>query len=220
MDKLLPDSFIMYLPKDVVAGDFYWLEKHDDWIIFAAADCTGHGVPGAMVSVICFNALNRSVREFGITDPGKILDKTRELVINQFQKSDDEVNDGMDISICSWNVKTNELLWAGANNPIWLVRKGELISTKGNKQPIGIFENLKPFDTHSFELIAGDCVYVFTDGYQDQFGGERNKKFKTAALSKLVLSLQKKSMADQHNELLRVFEVESIVLSVSQDLLA
>ncbi|MBN4071408.1 tetratricopeptide repeat protein, partial [Crocinitomix catalasitica] len=140
IDQLLPDSFIMYLPKDVVAGDFYWLEKSADWIIFAAADCTGHGVPGAMVSVICFNALNRSVREFGITDPAKILGKTRDLVIEQFQKSDDKVSDGMDISICSWNVKTNELLWAGAMNPIWLVREGELIIAKGNKQPIGIYE--------------------------------------------------------------------------------
>ncbi|MBN4082063.1 SpoIIE family protein phosphatase, partial [bacterium AH-315-B15] len=206
VDRLLPESFILYLPKDVVAGDFYWMEQIDDWVIFAAADCTGHGVPGAMISVICFNALNRSVREYGITDPGMILDKTRELVIRQFEKSDDKVDDGMDVSICSWNIKTNELLWAGANNPIWIARENELIQTKGNKQPIGIFENLKPFDTHCFSLHPKDCIYIFTDGYQDQFGGERNKKFKAKALSKLILSIHKESLEHQSDELLAVFD--------------
>ena len=129
----LPQSFILYLPKDIVAGDFYWMEQKDNKILFAAADCTGHGVPGAMVSVICNNGLNRSVREHGITDPGKILDKAREIVIAEFEKSDEDVKDGMDIALCSLrfdvrglklkNSETFALLqYAGANNPLWIIR--------------------------------------------------------------------------------------------------
>ena len=135
MKEYLENSFILYKPKDVVAGDFYWMESCADasdsegeksWIYFAAADCTGHGVPGAMVSVICVNGLNRSVREFGLRDPGKILDNTRELVIKEFEKSEEEVKDGMDISLCALNTKTKELLWAGANNPLWIATSRQL----------------------------------------------------------------------------------------------
>jgi serine phosphatase RsbU (regulator of sigma subunit) len=120
--EYLPNSFILYKPKDIVAGDFYWMESKGDFIMFAAADCTGHGVPGAMVSVICNNGLNRSVKEFGIIDSGKILDKAREIVVNEFEKSDEEVKDGMDISLCVLNTKTKQLQWSGANNPLWIVR--------------------------------------------------------------------------------------------------
>ena len=126
----LEDSFILYKPKDIVAGDFYWLEQKNGKVLFAAADCTGHGVPGAMVSVVCNNALNRSVREHGLTDPGKILDKTREIVIEEFEKSDEEVNDGMDIAICS--LEGNSLQYAGAHNPLWVIRNGAILETKAN----------------------------------------------------------------------------------------
>jgi hypothetical protein len=124
--EYLNESFILYKPKDVVAGDFYWMEAVGDVVYFAAADCTGHGVPGAMVSVICVNGLNRSVREFGLRKPAEILDKTRELVIKEFEKSEEEVKDGMDISLCALNTKTNELQWAGANNPLWIVTSAPL----------------------------------------------------------------------------------------------
>lgn len=121
--EYLDASFILYKPKDVVAGDFYWMETVDDVVYYAAADCTGHGVPGAMVSVICVNGLNRSVREFGLREPGEILDKTRELVIKEFEKSEEDVKDGMDISLCALSTKTNELMWAGAHNPLWIIRE-------------------------------------------------------------------------------------------------
>jgi Tfp pilus assembly protein PilF len=156
--EFLPNSFILYKPKDIVAGDFYWLEPPIDNskpIMMAAADCTGHGVPGAMVSVVCNNALNRSVREYGLTEPGKILDKTREIVIEEFQKSDEEVKDGMDISLCCLNNKT--LSWSGANNPLWIVTKNnandvaELIEIKPDKQPIGKYADTKQFITHTIE---------------------------------------------------------------------
>jgi serine phosphatase RsbU (regulator of sigma subunit) len=127
--------------------------------------------------VVCSNALNRTVKEFGITEPNKILDKTRELVLETFAKSESDIKDGMDISLCSLNTKTNELLWSGANNPLWYVSANNLNEIKGDKQPIGKTDDPKPFTTHKIELQKGDTIYIFTDGYADQFGGEKAKKF-------------------------------------------
>lgn len=204
----LPDSFVLYKPKDVVAGDFYWLSHTDDLVLFAAADCTGHGVPGAMVSVICNNGLNRSVREFGLTDPGQILDKTRELVIREFEKSEEDVKDGMDISICALSKKTGQLAWAGANNPIWIIRSGssEIEEIKGDKQPIGVYELSKPFTTHSIQLDQGDSLYLFSDGYADQFGGENGKKYKSGKFKKTILEIAGLPMSDQAKALDERFE--------------
>ncbi|MFT7612597.1 MAG: serine phosphatase RsbU (regulator of sigma subunit) [Parvicellaceae bacterium] len=202
--EYLSESFILYKPKDVVAGDFYWMEPIDGKVIFAAADCTGHGVPGAMVSVICNNGLNRSVREYGLADPGQILDKTREIVIQEFEKSEEEVKDGMDISLCS--LDGLKLEYAGANNPLWIIRNDEIIETKANKQPIGKYTDPKPFTTHSIELQKGDTIYIFSDGYVDQFGGEKGKKFKPANLRKLLLSIQDQSMETQKQLLDQAFE--------------
>ncbi len=204
IDEFLEDSFIFYKPKDIVAGDFYWLEAKEDRVLFAVADCTGHGVPGALVSVVCNNALNRSVREYELTDPGKILDKTREIVIQEFEKSETEVRDGMDIAICS--LIENKLEYAGAHNPLWIVRNGVLLETKANKQPIGKFDNLRPYTTHSFVLEKGDTVYIFSDGYPDQFGGERGKKFKAKAFRELLLSIQDKAMEEQKTNIDEAFE--------------
>ena len=202
--EYLQDSFILYKPKDIVAGDFYWMEHRDGKVLFAAADCTGHGVPGAMVSVVCNNGLNRSVREHGFTDPGQILDKTREIVIEEFGKSEEEVNDGMDIALCS--LQGNKLQYAGAHNPLWIIRKGEVLETKANKQPIGNFDKQLPYTTHTFELEKGDAIYIFSDGYVDQFGGEKEKKFKAKAFKKLLLSLQDKSMEEQKIVIDETFE--------------
>lgn len=195
--KHLKDFFILYLPKDVVAGDFYWLEHINDIVLFAAADCTGHGVPGAMVSVVCNNALNRSVREEGLTDPGKILDRTREIIVHEFGKSNEDVKDGMDISLCALNAKTLELKWAGANNPLWFIRNGEFSEIRPDKQPIGQYFNSNPFTTHTLKLQADDVLYVATDGYQDQFGGEKGKKFKASNLKQLLLSIHNKPLSEQ-----------------------
>ena len=193
--EYLKNSFILYKPKDIVAGDFYWMEHKDGKVLFAAADCTGHGVPGAMVSVICNNGLNRSVREYSITDPGKILNKTREIVIQEFEKSEEEVKDGMDIAICS--LEGNRLQYAGAHNPLWIVRNGEILETKADRQPIGKSIQTELFTTHTLELQNGDTLYIFSDGYVDQFGGEKGKKFKSKAFKELLLSIQDKAMEDQ-----------------------
>jgi len=182
------------------------LENKNEQVLFAAADCTGHGVPGAMVSEVCHNALNRSAREFGLSDPAQILDKTREIVIEQFDKSEEDVKDGMDIALCALNKATKQLHYAGANNALWLVRNGELIETKPDKQPIGKYENLKSFTTHSVQLQEGDSVYIFSDGFADQFGGPKGKKFKYKPFKNLLVSIQDKSMEDQKNEINKVFE--------------
>lgn len=209
--EYLKDSFIIYKPKDIVAGDFYWMEQiapagknKESMILFAAADCTGHGVPGAMVSVVCNNALNRSVREHSLTDPGKILDKTREIVIAEFEKSDEDVKDGMDIALCA--IEGNVLHYAGALNPLWIIRNGEVIETKANKQPIGKFDNPQQYTTHTFELQKGDSIYIFSDGYIDQFGGEKGKKFKSRSFRELLISIQDKSMEVQKTILDEAFE--------------
>lgn len=204
VEELLPESFILYKPKDVVAGDFYWLETVGETVLFAAADCTGHGVPGAMVSVICNNGLNRSVREHGLIEPGEILDKTREIVISEFEKSEDEVKDGMDIALCS--ILGSNLKYAGAHNPLWIIRNNEILETKANKQPIGQFDNPEPYKTHHIELEKGDVIYIFSDGIVDQFGGPKGKKFMARALKDLLLSIQGSSMNEQLTAINKAFD--------------
>jgi ligand-binding sensor domain-containing protein len=228
----IENSFVWYLPKDVVAGDFYWMQSKDDMLLIAAADCTGHGVPGALVSVVCNNSLNRAVREFGLRRPSAILDKTRELVIEEFEKSEEDVKDGMDISLIAFrqedivqlNDKTSSInnyniQWGGANNPLWIVRKDPkqlepnstlrnddyaLIEIKPDKQPIGKHEIMKPFTNQEIELLPGDTVYMFTDGFADQFGGKTpeqrlsgGKKYKTKNFKYLLLSIQEHPMYEQ-----------------------
>lgn len=208
--KYLPDSFILYKPKDIVAGDFYWMEtlrtQKGEFVFFAVADCTGHGVPGAMVSVVCNNALNRSVLEFKLEDPGKILDKTRELVIETFGKSDKEVKDGMDISLCCFDSSDNSVKWSGANNPLWYFQNGNLRELKPDKQPIGSYSAQKPFTTHTLKLQKGDTLYLFSDGYADQFGGPKGKKFKYKQLQEELAAMQNQSLHNQKQKLEHLFE--------------
>lgn len=199
--ELLPDSFVLYLPKDIVAGDFYWMERKDNLTFIAAGDCTGHGVPGAMVSVVCSNALNRAVKEFGLSDPGEILDKVRELVVETFEKSESEVKDGMDVSLCAIDSHAKEIVWAGANNPLWILRNNssEMEIITADKQPVGKTDYAKPFTSHRVKINSGDVIYLFTDGYADQFGGPKGKKFKYKPLQELLVSLRSKSMEDQRS---------------------
>ncbi len=202
----LKDSFIFYKPKDIVAGDFYWFEHKGDLLFIAAADCTGHGVPGAMVSVVCSNALYRSVNEFGITETGKILDKARELVLETFAKSGDEINDGMDISLCSINKKTNKVCWSGANNDLWYIHQNELTEVKAHKQPIGRTTKPSPFPTHHLELEKDTVLYLITDGFADQFGGKEGKKYKRKKLKELIISTQDSYLERQKFKLDKVLE--------------
>lgn len=166
-----------------------------------------------MVSVVCNNGLNRAIREHGLLDPGKILDKTREIVIQEFEKGSAEeeetsstIKDGMDIALCA--LSGNKLSYAGANNPLWIIRAGanEIEEIKADKQPIGSFYDPLPYTTHSIEVNKGDIIYVFTDGYADQFGGDKGKKMKTVNFKKLLLSLRNKSMPEQLTRLDDAFD--------------
>jgi len=193
----LPNSFILYKPKDIVAGDFYWMKEVNENILFAAADCTGHGVPGAMVSMVCSNALNRVIDEYNVSSPSKILDKTTELVVDTFAKSDKNVRDGMDVSLCNFNPNTLELSWAGANNPLILIRNGELIEYKADKQPVGYFSEKNDFTNHKIQLQLGDIIYLYSDGFADQFGGEKGKKYKTGRFKEYLVSISSKEIETQ-----------------------
>jgi serine phosphatase RsbU (regulator of sigma subunit) len=180
----LENSFVLYLPKDIVAGDFYWFEKTGSRLFVAAGDCTGHGVPGAMVSVICSGALNRAVNEYKLTDPGKILDKTRELVIETFKKSKHEVRDGMDISLLAFEIDPQtksfkRIEFAGANNNLYIATSEGISEVKADKQPIGKTEHGFDFKTNNIPVAHGMTLYLATDGYADQFGGSDGKKLKT-----------------------------------------
>jgi ligand-binding sensor domain-containing protein len=199
------DSFILYMPKDIVAGDFYWMEPVNGKVYLAVCDCTGHGVPGAMVSVVCNTALNRSLNEFGLRDPGEIFNKTRELVIENFARSDHEVNDGMDASLCVFDPVHRSIQWAGANNGLWIFRSDEkqLEEIKPDKQPIGRSHMPKPFTTHQVQLAEGDTFYLFTDGFADQFGGPAGKKLTRAKFREFLLGIVHLDLEDQRQALLK-----------------
>lgn len=213
--KELPDSCLLYQPKDIVAGDFYFFEQNQNSIYLAAADCTGHGVPGALVSVVCSNALTRSVKEFNFSEPGAILTKTRELVLDTFQKSAEEIKDGMDISLMVFNKETKTMKWSGANNPLWIYRadKQTIEVINADKQAIGYTEQAKDFTTHQINYNCGDIFYLFTDGYADQFGGSNfsegklgGKKFKYARLKDLLLQNSQLPLEELKQLLLHTFE--------------
>jgi serine phosphatase RsbU (regulator of sigma subunit) len=197
--NVLPNAFFLYKPKDIVSGDFYWVEQKDNKVLFAAVDCTGHGVPGAFVSIVGHNGLTRAINEFGLTQPAQILNKLNELVEETLRQKDNEVRDGMDISLCCIDFSNNQLQYAGANNPLYLVRNNEIIITKADKQPIGGTGENKTFTNHSFEISKGDSIYIFSDGFADQFGGPKGKKYGYAQFRNFLLSIQNYSMSEQLN---------------------
>ncbi len=206
--EYLPESFILFKPKDIVSGDFYWVEKLEDCVYFAVADCTGHGVPGAMVSVVCSSALTKALIEEGIKNPADILNRTRELVIEKFQRSENEIMDGMDISICACDSKKGQLTWAGANNPLWIIRQKsqEIETLNGDRQPVGIYPFKTPLTSHKIDINKGDTIYLFTDGFVDQFGGEKGKKYKTTNFKNLLIGISSKDISSQSRLLSAEFD--------------
>ncbi|MBA3705219.1 MAG: GAF domain-containing protein [Bacteroidetes bacterium] len=204
--NILPNSFVLFKPKDIVSGDFYWITEKQGKLFFAVVDCTGHGVPGAFVSIIGHNGLYRAVNEFGLTKPSEILDKLNELVEETFRQNNEmQINDGMDIALCSYDRSSKTLEFAGANNPLYHISSGELAEIKGDKQPIGAFDNRKKFENHTINLKENDSIYVFSDGYADQFGGISGKKFKYNQFKNMLLSLQGTAMSKQHSVLNNTF---------------
>ena len=214
IENCFKNMFIFYRPKDIVAGDFYWLHKSGSKIFFAVCDCTGHGVPGAFVSLICFNTLNKAVADLKLDKPSLILDKVNSLVNEAFSaNTNDQINDGMDVSLIMFDIENQIIEWAGANNPLWIIdntsNTPQLTEIKGNKQPIGKFEFTKPFTNHELPLIKGNNYYIFSDGFSDQFGGEnfRNggKKFSQKRFRELLLNLTKVPMNQQEQHLEKTF---------------
>ncbi len=197
----LPNSFVIYNPKDILSGDFYWLEKTEDYIFVAAADCTGHGVPGALMSIVNYNLLNKAVLEKNLVMPGEILDSVNYYLTHSLHQSYNEasIKDGMDITLLSINKKTNEIYFAGANNPIYIISEGKLMEVKADKFPVGAFieENVQNFKSQKLNVKIGDTIYLFTDGYADQFGGPKGKKFKYKQFSDLLLGNCDKPLSQQ-----------------------
>lgn len=236
LKKLLPESFVVFMPKDIVSGDFYWAteitttkvnEPNEKMVVFAVADCTGHGVSGAFMSIIGLKILNQSKIQPNIDSPAEALNYLNDEVYSTINiHTDDEnvIRDGMDIALCSLRFDvsgsrltspqtsntehetTTVLQYAGANNPLYIVRNGELLETKADKQPIGAYETEKSFQNHEIEMQKGDMVYLFSDGYADQFGGPKGKKFNYRQFKELLTEVsslpadeQKERLIDAHN---------------------
>ncbi len=199
--NLLPNSFVLYNPKDILSGDFYWLEHTDDYIFVAAADCTGHGVPGALMSIVNYNLLNKAVLEKNLILPGEILDSVNYYLTHSLHQSYNEssIKDGMDITLLTINKKTKEIYFAGANNPIYIISNGNLQVIKADKFPVGAFieDNVKKFTNQKLNLQPDDIIYLFTDGFADQFGGPKGKKFKYKQLTELLIENHTKPLSQQ-----------------------
>ncbi len=208
--RVLPNSFVLYKPKDIVSGDFYWIDEKYGKTMFAAVDCTGHGVPGAFMSIVGYNILKHVVNNNNFTNPALILDSLNEGVSETLHHGHEAsaAKDGMDLSFCTIDFNTLELQYAGAYNPLYLIRNGELMQTKADKFPIGLFlgEEKKKFTNHSIQLQKGDCVYIFSDGYADQFGGPNGKKFMANHFRELLLEVHKHPIDKQKEVLNRTIE--------------
>jgi len=213
----LPEHFIFYRPKDIVSGDFYWAQEKEGVLYVAAADCTGHGVPGGFLTMLGIAFLNEIISKNEIQTPAQILNELREKFIHELGLQD-STNDGMDITLVSLRydepTDSKELMWAGAYNPLWIVKnKGKLLTAdftptltidqlafyevKPDKQPIGKSDYQADFTNHTLNLEKGDMLYLFSDGYQDQFGGESGKKLKKSGFKELILSLAEQPLENQ-----------------------
>ncbi|HLC83973.1 MAG TPA: tetratricopeptide repeat protein [Bacteroidia bacterium] len=208
--KILPQSFIFYRPKDIVSGDFYWIEQKNDTVCFAAVDCTGHGVPGALMSVVGFNLLTQAVNEVGLTKPSEILKHLDAGVTKTLRQSETGkgVKDGMDLSLCSLNLKTLELQYAGAFNSLYYIVDGVFNEIKADKFPIGVNLDGKVdnYKNHTVQLKKGDCVYLYSDGYADQFGGAQGKKLKYKKLKELLTVIASDSIENQQKKIETTFD--------------
>lgn len=207
--------FILYKPKDIVSGDFYYALSHKhqgskkEIFYMSAADCTGHGVPGALMSMMAVSKLNESIIEKNLIEPNEILDNVRKGIIASLnpEGSEEESKDGMDCVLCAFDFEDMKLNFAAANNPLWLVRDGKVTEFAPDKMPVGKSpkEN-EPYTLKTIDLLKGDIIYIFTDGYADQFGGEKGKKFKYKQLQELLISNSHLPMQEQKQILANTIE--------------
>jgi serine phosphatase RsbU (regulator of sigma subunit) len=232
VNLLLPYHFILYMPRNIVSGDFYFIKQIRNFTLVAAADCTGHGVPGAFLSMLVLTLLNEIVRKTEIINSSAVLNELRFQIKNSLQQSGQkgEQQDGLDISFCAINIETLEVSFAGAHNPLWLIRNESVKNMKdmkdtkdlkevindnattiqdldlqhstfyvyeADRQPVGVFYKEKPFTEQKIQLQSGDTFYIFSDGYESQFGGEKKEKFQTKQLRDLLSEIQNLSMPEQ-----------------------
>ncbi len=211
IERYVKNYFILYMPKDIVSGDFYWMQEADGLFMMAAVDCTGHGVPGAFMSIVGFNQLNNAITVKKARAAGAILDELNSGVISTLNegKSDNSIKDGMDLALCVFDFPAKKVQFAGANNPLVLIRDGQVIKYRGDRFPIGAFDGSNPqrFKNNEIDLLEGDCLYLSSDGYADQFGGPDNKKFMFRKFEELLIEINSQPM-DMQKDLLhkRLYE--------------
>ena len=197
---IIGEHFILFMPRDIVSGDFYWYHEFDECVVISAVDCTGHGVPGAFMSMIGITFLNEIVVENGIRDAGKILDELRKKVIHALgqKRIGGGTSDGMDMALCVIEKNTKRMQFAGAFNPLICIRNEELIAIKGNRMPVGIYGKMGgDFESHNLQLESNDSIYLFSDGYADQFGGSKGRKFLTKNFRRLLHQINTLPMEEQ-----------------------
>lgn len=207
--SIMGDHFILFKPKDIVSGDFFWATRVNEWLIVTVADCTGHGVPGAFMSMLGVSFLNEIVRKKEITKASEVLDHLRESIIEALQQKGQsgEQKDGLDIALCALDTTNNTLQYAGANNPLYVVTSDKVLKEiYPDKQPVGIHSNMTPFTNQIISVHKGDVLYLMSDGYEDQFGGPKNKKFMAKHLKTLLVSISNKDMEEQQVILDQTFE--------------
>jgi serine phosphatase RsbU (regulator of sigma subunit) len=200
----LPDSFVLYLPKDIVSGDFYWTYDNGETRFLAAVDCTGHGVPGAFMSIIGHNSLNKVVRELGFSKPSAIMDQLNsEVTCALLQRYERSITDGMDLALIAYNWKENTFEYAGAYSPLYIVRKGNVLVYKGDRFGIGMstIDKKRRFSNHVIAIQPGDMIYLCSDGYADQFGGSDARKFKSGNVRKLLSEIYNLPLQNQKERL-------------------
>ncbi|MBN2682176.1 MAG: tetratricopeptide repeat protein [Bacteroidales bacterium] len=204
---VLNDFFIFYKPRDIVSGDFYWVSKQGKKVIIIAADCTGHGVPGAFMSMLGVAFLNEIVNKENISSPDTILNRLRENIILALKQTNQsgEQKDGMDVAAITIDTENNTVSFSGANNPLYLIKNNKLLEIKGDKMPVSIHTQMKPFTLHKFNVEKNDNVYIFSDGFPDQFGGPKGKKFKYQQFKLLLESISEKPMVEQEKILNETF---------------
>ena len=204
---LFPENFIIYYPKDIVAGDFYWFGNAGGKHIVVAADCTGHGVSGALMSMLGMSLLNQIVTVDHLSDPAAILDRLHRDVVIALNQDETDSREGMDIIVCVFDQSLKNLEFSGANRPLWVVRGQEILTCSTDKMPVGglQFEERTPFTSQSIQLYSNDRLYLFTDGYADQFGGEQGKKFMTRKMKEVLVETSSLSAAEQSRQLSKHF---------------
>ena len=202
------DSFVLFKPKDIVSGDFYWTYQKDNLLFYATADCTGHGVPGGFMTMLGLSFLDDIIESKSTKNPAEALNLIRDKIVNTLKQSGNigENKDGMDITICCIDKTTNELTYASANNSLYLIRNNVVTVYKGDKQPCGFYHINKPFTSITISLMPKDCIYTFTDGFADQFGGPKGKKFRSKQFEETLLKNVNDTFSVQKNKLSSAIE--------------